>query len=60
MVLTPFTYSITNGIGAVMICFLVLKATFGRAREVAWLVWITAALFAAYFAIRPLERWLGI
>jgi AGZA family xanthine/uracil permease-like MFS transporter len=60
LILMPFTYSITNGIGAAIIAFVVLKAAFGRVREVPWLVWITAVLFAAYFALGPIERWLGV
>ena len=34
IVLMPFTYSITNGIGAGFVSYAVLKATQGRAREV--------------------------
>ncbi|MEV6107422.1 NCS2 family permease [Streptomyces sp. NPDC051940] len=56
----PFTYSITNGIGAGFIAFVVLKAALGRVREVHWLVWGAAALFAVYFAIDPLEQLLGV
>ena len=55
IVLMPFTYSITNGIGAGFISYAVLKATQGKAREVSPLLWVIAALFVVYFAINPIE-----
>jgi AGZA family xanthine/uracil permease-like MFS transporter len=60
IVVMPFTYSITNGIGAGFIAYVVIKACLGKAREVHWLLWGTAALFFVYFAIDPLEQMLGI
>ncbi|MFR9727134.1 NCS2 family permease [Streptomyces sp. MS19] len=56
----PFTYSITNGIGAGFIAFVVLKVVLGRAREVSWLLWLTAGLFLVYFGINPIEQILGV
>ncbi|WP_448316341.1 NCS2 family permease [Streptomyces sp. CO7] len=56
----PFTYSITNGIGAGFVAYVVIKACLGRAREVHWLLWGTAVLFLAYFAIGPIEMLLGV
>ncbi|MEV6649559.1 NCS2 family permease [Streptomyces sp. NPDC051219] len=56
----PFTYSITNGIGAGFLAYVVIKSVLGRAREVHWLLWGTAALFAVYFAIDPVEQLLGV
>ncbi|HET9381959.1 MAG TPA: NCS2 family permease [Streptomyces sp.] len=60
IVVMPFTYSITNGIGAGFIAYVVIKACLGKAREVHWLLWGTAALFLVYFGIDPLEQVLGI
>ncbi|MGW1881990.1 NCS2 family permease [Streptomyces sp. NPDC001970] len=60
IVVMPFTYSITNGIGAGFLAYVVLKTVLGRAREVHWLLWGTAALFVVYFAIGPIEQLLGI
>ncbi|MGW0772807.1 NCS2 family permease [Streptomyces sp. NPDC002835] len=60
IVVMPFTYSITNGIGAGFIAYVVIKACLGKAREVHWLLWGTAALFLVYFAIDPVEQLLGI
>jgi AGZA family xanthine/uracil permease-like MFS transporter len=42
----PFTYSIAEGISFGFITYAALKLTTGRAREVAPIVWVIAALFA--------------
>ncbi|MFJ4695623.1 NCS2 family permease [Streptomyces sp. NPDC088766] len=56
----PFTYSITNGIGAGFIAFVLIKTVLGKAREVHWLMWGASALFVVYFAIDPVEQALGV
>ncbi|MFE6173764.1 NCS2 family permease [Streptomyces sp. NPDC056464] len=56
----PFTYSITNGIGAGFVAFVLIKTVLGKAKEVHWLMWGTAALFLVYFAINPIEQVLGV
>ncbi|MFG2756138.1 NCS2 family permease [Streptomyces wuyuanensis] len=56
----PFTYSITNGIGAGFIAYVVLKTVVGKAREVHALLWGTAALFVVYYAIDPIEQLIGL
>ncbi|MEU2493392.1 NCS2 family permease [Streptomyces sp. NPDC007883] len=60
IVVMPFTYSITNGIGAGFIAYVVLKTVLGKAREVHALLWVTAALFVVYFAIDPIEQLIGL
>ena len=55
IVLMPFTYSITNGIGAGFVSYVLLKATQGKAREVHPLLWVVAVLFLVYFGINPIE-----
>ena len=60
MVLMPFTYSITNGIGAGFIAYVVIKLARGRARDVHPFLYVVAALFVVYFAIDPVERLLGV
>lgn len=47
----PFTYSITNGIGAGFVSYVVLKVLRGRAKEVHPLMYGAAAAFVVYFAI---------
>jgi AGZA family xanthine/uracil permease-like MFS transporter len=60
IVLMPFTYSITNGIGAGFVSYVVLQAALGRARAVHPLLWVVSALFVVYFALEPLKDLLGI
>ena len=54
--LMPFTYSITNGIGAGVVSYVLLRTAVGRRREVHPLMWLIAALFVVYFAIEPLQQ----
>jgi AGZA family xanthine/uracil permease-like MFS transporter len=58
IVLMPFTYSITVGIGAGFVTYAVLKVVRGKARELHPLLWVVAGLFVVYFAIDPITRWL--
>ncbi|WP_406285611.1 NCS2 family permease [Embleya sp. NBC_00896] len=60
IVLMPFTYSITTGIGAGFILYVVLKAATGKVREVPVLLWVVSALFVVHFAIDPVEQVLGV
>ncbi|HTZ45514.1 MAG TPA: NCS2 family permease [Jatrophihabitans sp.] len=60
IVLMPFTYSITNGVGAGFISYVLLQAAVGRARAVHPLMWVVSAFFAVYFAIEPLKNLFGI
>src|SRR3954468_23708376 len=60
IVLMPFTYSITNGIGAGFISYVVLRSTQGRWREPHALLWVIAVLFTAYFALDPIKQALGV
>jgi AGZA family xanthine/uracil permease-like MFS transporter len=54
--LMPFTYSITNGIGAGVITFALLRTVVGRRRDVHPLMWLIAALFVVYFALQPIQQ----
>ncbi|WP_369270232.1 NCS2 family permease [Streptomyces sp. R11] len=56
----PFTYSITNGIGAGFLAYVVIKTVLGKAKDIHWLLWGTSALFLVYFAINPIEQLLGV
>ncbi|GAA1661051.1 NCS2 family permease [Nonomuraea maheshkhaliensis] len=60
VVLMPFTYSISNGIGAGFITYVLIKVVRGKAREIHPLLWGVAFLFALYFAIGPIRALLGI
>ncbi|MEV0798920.1 NCS2 family permease [Kribbella sp. NPDC050281] len=58
IILMPFTYSITAGIGAGFVAYVILKLVRGRTRDIHPLMWIVSALFVVYFAIGPLSDWL--
>ncbi len=60
IILMPFTYSITAGMGAGFIAFVVIKVAVGKARAVHPLMWLTAALFVAYFTLAPIRDLLGV
>jgi AGZA family xanthine/uracil permease-like MFS transporter len=46
----PLTYSITNGIGAGFVAYVILKAASGKIADVSRPMWIAALAFAIYFA----------
>ena len=50
LALMPFTFSITVGIGAGFLSYVVLKVARGKARRVHPLMWVVAAAFVVYFA----------
>ena len=52
----PFTYSITNGIGAGVVSYVLLHVAAGRRREIHLLMWLIAVLFVVYFALEPLQQ----
>ncbi len=58
--LMPFTYSITNGIGAGFVSWVVLHAVTGKRREIHWLMWIITVLFVIYFAVDPIRQIFGL
>ncbi|WP_447925739.1 NCS2 family permease [Georgenia muralis] len=61
IILMPFSYSITVGIGAGFIAYVVLAAAKkGGAKSVHWLMWFVAAAFVVYFALGPIEQMLEI
>ncbi|MCL2466754.1 MAG: NCS2 family permease [Micrococcales bacterium] len=59
MVLMPFTYSISAGIGAGVIVYVILQAATGRFRKVHPLIWLVAVLFVVYFLRGPIQGWVG-
>jgi AGZA family xanthine/uracil permease-like MFS transporter len=49
IVLMPLTYSITVGIGAGFVVWVLIKAVRGKARQVPVLMWVVSAAFVVYF-----------
>jgi len=58
IVLMPFTYSISNGLGSGIIAYVVIKMARGKFREVHPILYGVAALFVVYFLRGVLEDWL--
>ena len=58
--LMPFTYSITNGIGAGVVSYVLLRTVTGRRRDVHPLMWVIAVLFVIYFALNPIQQLFGL
>ncbi|SDT67570.1 putative MFS transporter, AGZA family, xanthine/uracil permease [Streptomyces sp. TLI_053] len=54
IVMMPFTYSITNGIGFGFIAFCVLRLAAGRGREVPVAMYAVSAVFAFYYLMPAL------
>jgi AGZA family xanthine/uracil permease-like MFS transporter len=59
IVLMPFTYSISVGIGAGFLAFVLIKLVRGKVAAIHPLMWVISALFVLYFAISPLTNWLS-
>ena len=54
--LMPFTYSITNGIGAGVVTYVLLSVVTGRTRKIHPLMWVISVMFLIYFALEPLQQ----
>ncbi|MFJ5549500.1 NCS2 family permease [Streptomyces sp. NPDC093225] len=60
VVLMPFTYSITAGVAAGVISYVVIKLAQGKAREIGGFMWGLTAIFVVFYALHPIEGWLGV
>src|SRR5437870_11827489 len=56
MLTMPFTWSITNGIGAGFVTYVAIKVLNGKGRRVHWMVYLVAAAFVVYFALPLIEK----
>ncbi|HYG70769.1 MAG TPA: NCS2 family permease [Actinomycetota bacterium] len=45
----PFTYSITNGVGAGFVAYVLIQVARGRAAQVHWLLYLVSGVFIWYF-----------
>lgn len=57
--LMPFTYSITVGLGAGFVMFVLIKVLLGKGRQVHALMWVAAAMFVLYFVRGPIQALVG-
>ena len=55
MLVMPFTWSITNGIGAGFLTYVAIKLFAGRAAAVHPMLWLASVAFVLYFALPLLE-----
>jgi AGZA family xanthine/uracil permease-like MFS transporter len=55
IMLMPFSYSITNGIGFGFIAYCLIRAVQGRAKDVHLLMWGVSAAFTLYFFVPLLQ-----
>jgi adenine/guanine/hypoxanthine permease len=55
MLVMPFTWSITNGIGAGFVTYVAIKVFTRRAAAVHPMLWLASAAFAVYFALPVIE-----
>jgi len=60
IVLMPFTYSISAGIGAGFVVYVLIKVVRRKASVVHPLMWVISALFVVYFALDPIKNVLGV
>jgi AGZA family xanthine/uracil permease-like MFS transporter len=49
MIIMPFTFSITNGVGAGFLSYTVIQVLRGRWNQVHWLLYVVSAVFLWYF-----------
>jgi AGZA family xanthine/uracil permease-like MFS transporter len=57
IILMPFTYNISVGIGAGFVSFVVIRLFQGRTKEIHPLMWIVSGLFMVYFLQSPINIW---
>ena len=60
VVIMPFTYSITAGVAAGVISYVAIKIAQGKVREIGAFMWGLTAIFLIYFALNPIESWMGV
>ena len=59
IILMPFTYSISVGIGAGFVSHVVIRWVQGRRKEIHPLLMLVALLFMVYFLASPINSWVG-
>jgi AGZA family xanthine/uracil permease-like MFS transporter len=53
----PFTWSITNGIGAGFITYVVMKLVVGKGGQVHGMLYLAALAFVVYFCVPLIEAY---
>ena len=60
VVIMPFTYSITAGVAAGVLSYVAIKIAQGKAREIGAFMWGLTVIFLVFFALNPIESWMGV
>ncbi|MFK0020440.1 NCS2 family permease [Streptomyces sp. NPDC090798] len=60
VVVMPFTYSITAGVAAGVLSYVAIRIAQGKAREIGAFMWGLTAIFLVFFALNPIESWMGV
>ena len=58
LILMPLTFSITVGIGAAFVSYVLIKIARGKAGSIHPLMWAVATAFVVYFAQRPAQQFI--
>lgn len=59
IILMPFTYNISVGIGAGFVTYVVIRFIQGRKSEIHPLLFLVSGLFMVYFLASPINSWVG-
>ena len=59
IILMPFTYSISVGIGAGFVSHVVIRMVQGRRKDIHPLLLLVSGLFMVYFLASPINAWIG-
>jgi AGZA family xanthine/uracil permease-like MFS transporter len=59
IILMPFTYNISVGIGAGFVTHVVIRVVQGRGKELHPLLLLVSGLFMVYFLSSPINSWIG-
>ena len=59
IILMPFTYNISVGIGAGFVSHVIIRVVQGRSKEVHPLLYLVSGLFMVYFLSSPINSWIG-
>ncbi|NQW64921.1 MAG: NCS2 family permease [Actinobacteria bacterium] len=59
IILMPFTYNISVGIGAGFVTYVVIRFIQGRKSEIHPLLFLVSGLFMVYFLASPINSWIG-
>ena len=57
IILMPFTYNISVGIGIGILSHVIIRLVQGRSKEIHCLLYVVSALFVVYFMSSPINMW---